>query len=76
MLKRPCPLKKGDLVALAAPSSPVPASVLEKSVRSIRFLGLEPVVMPGCKMVHGYLSGPDAQRAQDLNRAFADPSIK
>ena len=63
-------------MALAAPSSPVPASVLEKSVRSIRFLGLEPVVMPGCKMVHGYLSGPDAQRAQDLNRAFADPSIK
>ncbi len=76
MLKKPEPLKLGDRVALAAPSSPVPPSILETSISSINYLGLEPVVMPSCHMVHGYLSGPDRQRADDINKAFADPSIK
>ncbi len=76
MIKRPVPLKKGDRVALIAPSSPVPPSVLEKSIASIDFLSLNPIVMPSCTMRHGYLSGPDTQRAQDINQAFADPDIK
>ena len=76
MLTRPCPLKKGDRVAITAPSSPVPEAVLKKSIDSIRFLELEPVIMPSCRLAHGYLSGPDAQRAEDLNHAFADQSIK
>lgn len=76
MLKKPEPLKAGDRVALAAPSSPVSMSILEKSIASINFLGLEPVVMPSCHMNHGYLSGPDHQRADDINKAFADPTIK
>lgn len=76
MLTRPRPLKKGDRVAITAPSSPVPEVVLKKSIDSIRFLDLEPVIMPSCRLAHGYLSGPDAQRADDLNRAFADSTIK
>lgn len=76
MLKRPEPLKPGDLAVLTAPSSPVPQPVLEKSIASIKFLGLEPVVMPSCHMSHGYLSGPDLQRADDINHAFADPAVK
>lgn len=76
MLKKPKPLQKGDMVALTAPSSPVPPPVLEKSIESIKFLGLEPVVMQSCRLRHGYLSGPDRQRADDINRAFADPSVK
>lgn len=76
MLKRPEPLNPGDLVALTAPSSPVPQSVLEESIASIKFLGLEPIVMPSCHMSHGYLSGPDRQRADDINHAFADPAVK
>jgi muramoyltetrapeptide carboxypeptidase len=76
MLKKPEPLKPGDRVALAAPSSPVSPLVLETSIASINFLGLEPVIMPSCHMRHGYLSAPDRQRADDINKAFADPSIK
>lgn len=76
MLKKPEPLKAGDRVALVAPSSPVSSAILETSIASIRFLGLAPVVMPSCHMSHGYLSGPDRQRADDINKAFADPAIK
>lgn len=75
-MKRPTPLKSGDKVALTAPSSPVPKEILDTSVQSIRFLGLDPVVMPSCSMQHGYLAGDDMQRASDLNTAFADKTIK
>jgi len=72
----PTPLKYGDKVAITAPSSPVSDEKLEMSVESIKFLGLEPVVMPSCNMAHGYLAGPDKQRADDINASFADDTIK
>ena len=72
----PDPLKPGDKVAITAPSSPVSDEKLEMSVESIKFLGLDPVVMPSCHMAHGYLAGPDKQRAEDINTAFADKDIK
>ena len=75
-LKYPCPLKAGDTVALTAPASPVSPDGLDRAVESLEFLGLKPVVMPGCHLSQGYLSGPDWQRAEDLNQAFADPSVK
>ena len=34
---KPVPLNPGDKVALLAPSSPVTADVLEKSIKSIEF---------------------------------------
>ena len=72
----PTPLKYGDKVAITAPSSPVSDEKLEMSVESIKFLGLDPIVMPSCHMAHGYLAGPDKQRADDINTAFADKDIK
>ena len=72
----PTPLKYGDKVAITAPSSPVSDEKLETSVESIKFLGLDPIVMPSCHMAHGYLAGPDKQRADDINTAFADKDIK
>ena len=69
-------LQPKDKVALTAPSSPVPPENLQAAQSSIRYLGLEPVTMPSCTMTHGYMAGPDARRAEDLNRAFADKEIK
>lgn len=71
----PQPLRAGDKVALTAPSSPVSGKNLEAAVESIEFMGLSPVVMDSCLLHHGYMAGTDAQRADDLNRAFADPDI-
>jgi muramoyltetrapeptide carboxypeptidase len=73
---RPTPLNKGDKVALIATSSPLPDDNIERGIDSIRFFGLEPVVFPSCTMHHGYLAGKDADRANDVNTAFADKSIK
>ena len=73
---KPAPLRPGDRVVLLAPSSPVPADVLEKSVKSIEFLGLVPEVYESCRLHYGYLAGDDSARASDINRAFADSNIK
>lgn len=67
----PRPLQPGDTVALTAPSSPVPAVNLKAAIKSVKLLGLNPVVMPSCREHHGYMAGTDAQRASDLNEAFS-----
>lgn len=72
----PQPLNIGDKVALTAPSSPVNQKSLKNAINSIKFLGLKPVVMPSCHMEHGYMAGPDKQRADDLNHAFRNNDIK
>lgn len=75
-LKYPDTLKPGDTVAITAPSSPVTDKMLDAAVRSIKFLDLEPEIMPSCTLRHGYMAGTDQQRASDLNSAFANTSIK
>lgn len=76
MLRHPAPLEKGDFAALTAPASPVSETVLSAAADSLEFLGLKPIVMPSCRMADDYLAGSDAQRAEDLNRSFADPAIR
>ena len=71
----PRPLQSGDTVALTAPSSPVPAVNLKAAIKSVKLLGLNPVVMPSCREHHGYMAGTDAQRASDLNEAFSRKDI-
>lgn len=73
----PKPLFPGARVALLAPASAVPEEKLLPALDLVRSLGMEPVVFPSCyfKNRDGYLAASDAQRAEDINRAFADPAI-
>lgn len=73
----PKPLFPGARVALVAPASAVPEEKLQPALDYVRDLGLEPVVYPSCyfKNRDGYMAASDAQRAEDINRAFADDSI-
>ena len=76
-MKIPKKLFPGARVALVAPASAVPEAKLEPALKYVRSLGLEPVVYPSCYFANrdGYLAATDAQRAKDLNDAFADPSV-
>lgn len=76
-MRKPSPLFPGARVALVAPASAVPAERLQGAVELVRRLGLEPVLYPSCYFENrdGYLAASDAQRAADLNEAFADDSI-
>lgn len=71
----PKPLFPGARVALIAPAGPVPPERVEPAARSVRELGLEPVLYESCRSARGYLAGDDELRAADLNAAFADPGI-
>lgn len=71
-------LYPGARVALLCASSAVPEDRLEPAIQAVQALGLEPVVYPSCYYVnrHGYFAADDAQRAKDVQDAFADNSIQ
>lgn len=73
----PKSLYPGARVALVGPASAVPEEKLQPALDYVRSLGLEPVVYPSCYFANrdGYMAATDAQRAADINNAFADPTI-
>ena len=73
----PKPLFPGARVALVAPASAVPEEKLPGALDLVRRLGMEPVLYPSCYFANrdGYLAATDTQRAEDVNRAFADKTI-
>ena len=73
----PKPLFPGARVALVAPSSAVPEEKFPPALDLVRALGMEPVVYPSCRFENrdGYFAANDAQRAADINAAFADPAV-
>lgn len=72
----PPPLHKGDKVALIAPCAPVLPERLDYAAEFIAGLGYTPEIYPSCKARLGFLAGNDRLRADDINRAFADPEIR
>ena len=76
-MRIPKPLFPGARVALIAPASAVPEGKLQPALDYVRSLGMEPVTYPSCYFANrdGYLAATDAQRAKEINEAFADPTI-
>ena len=75
-MRLPPLLSAGARVALVAPAGPLRSSEeLDTSIANARALGWEP--LPGANVLgrHGYLSGTDAERLQDLNAALADERV-
>ena len=72
----PVPFKKGDKIALIAPSSPVADERIKPAINAVEALGLEAVVGKSCTSKNGFLAGEDTIRADDINMMFADKSIK
>lgn len=73
---RPKPLQKGDKVAIIAPASPSDKNLIDKCIASLNELGLKVVIGESCLSEHGFLSGTDDIRANDINCMFADKNIK
>jgi muramoyltetrapeptide carboxypeptidase len=73
---KPEQLKKGDRVAIIAPSTPADPDKVGRSEKGLRALGLEPVYFPSCFSHHGHLAGTDDVRLKDIHDAFGDTTIK
>ena len=80
MFRQPSALKPNDKVAIVSPSSGMPFLfpwVYEQGLdRLKKVFHLEPVEFPTARQSPEYLSRNPKARAEDINRAFADPSIK
>lgn len=72
----PQPLKKGDKIAILAPSGPVKRETVDKAAEVIESIGYTPVIYPTVDMHNGQFSGTAQQRFEDLKKAFADPEIR
>lgn len=81
MMTLPRALRRGDRVAIVAPSSPIEPDRLITAERLVREMGFEPVIYPSCRQEgapaeRGFLAGAsDEGKAADIMEAFDDPSI-
>lgn len=75
-VKYPSPLIPGHRVAIVAPASPPrdPRDI-DRAVFAVEELGFDVALGRSVRKRSGYLAGTDKDRAQDLMRAFRDPSI-
>ena len=75
----PKPLRPGDTVAMIGISGALRADDRDEAIRAcgqrLESLGFNVVIDPSCYGRYGNLSGTDQERADALNRAFADDSI-
>lgn len=78
--QQPTRLKSGDKVAIVSPSAGLPYMfpwVYEQGLQRIsEVFHLRPVEYPTARQSPEYLSKNPEARAEDINVAFADPSIK
>ena len=69
-------LKKGDTVAIVAPSSPVTKEQADACRKLVENMGYK-VRMGKCTYlsIHGYSAGTGEEKARDLNEMFADKTV-
>lgn len=75
-LLTPPVLSPGSRVALVAPARFASKDLLDKGMSLLEDWGLTPVVHPSTSIRHHQWGGTDEQRAEALNAAFRDPSIR
>jgi len=73
---KPEALKKGDTIAIVAPSGPVRGDSLKRGVHLFEKIGLRVKLGDSVLQQWGYLAGKDRERALDFMRAWEDPEVK
>jgi muramoyltetrapeptide carboxypeptidase len=78
-LTKPPRLKKGDTIALVSPSSPLAGHVphrVKAARNTLEKLGFKISIGKNALKVTDYTAGTPRERADDLNAAFADKTVK
>jgi muramoyltetrapeptide carboxypeptidase len=74
---KPKKLKRGDVIGIAAPSSPlVSEDALSRGIRYLEQLGYRIEVGSNIFKKRGYLAGTDRERVADLHSLFANTDVK
>jgi muramoyltetrapeptide carboxypeptidase len=72
---RPGRLKRGDLIGLVTPGSPIEKQQLEESVRKLEEVGFRVTYGDTVLSKYGYFAGPDRERAGELMQMFTREDI-
>ncbi|HEY3782928.1 MAG TPA: LD-carboxypeptidase [Fimbriimonadaceae bacterium] len=74
-VRKPRPLKRGDLVEIVTPASPLDVSKVDDVTKLLLAQGYRVRLGEHALERDSYLAGSDQDRAQDLQGAFADPEV-
>ena len=73
---RPPRLKPGDTIGIVAPAGPFDPEKFMKGKSVLESMGFQTFFDDGIFQKHGFLAGTDIQRADHVNRLFADPTVQ
>lgn len=75
-MRKPAPLRKGDVVGVVAPGGATNAMAVTAGVQIFEDLGYRVLVGSSVFRRDGYLAGSDAERAADLMEMFERPEVR
>jgi muramoyltetrapeptide carboxypeptidase len=73
---KPPRLKPGDTIGIIAPAGPFDSEKFMKGKTVLESMGFQTFFDEGIFQKHGFLAGTDFQRADQVNRLFADPTVQ
>ena len=73
---KPVRLKPGDTIGIVAPAGPFDPEKFIKGRAVLESMGFRTVFDETIFQKHGFLAGTDAQRADQVNRLFADGTVQ
>jgi muramoyltetrapeptide carboxypeptidase len=73
---RPPRLKSGDTIGIAAPAGPFDPEKFKRGKTILESMGFQTSFNEGVFQKHGFLAGTDTQRADQVNRLFADSTVQ
>lgn len=71
----PCALSPGDTILIVAPAKYLDRPRIQLAKLRLEKLGFQVSFPKNLFRKHGYLAGTDAERADEINAAFADPDV-
>ncbi|MEO8601584.1 MAG: LD-carboxypeptidase [bacterium] len=75
-MRKPPPLRPGDLIGVVAPGAAVDAAAVASGVAVLERAGFRVRVGAAVGRHVGYLAGSDAERLADLTAMFTDPAVR
>ncbi|MFI5395482.1 MAG: LD-carboxypeptidase [Candidatus Binatia bacterium] len=76
MIRKPAPLRRGDVIGVVAPAGAVDEASLQAGIRVLEEAGFRVQLGAAARNKAGYLAGTDGERAKDLHEMFRAPAVK
>jgi muramoyltetrapeptide carboxypeptidase len=76
MIRKPAPLRRGDVIGVVAPAGAVDEADLQAGMRLLEAAGFRVQLGAAVGEQAGYLAGTDRQRAADLHEMFRASHVK